>query len=364
MGLYGWAAVLSGAVLPQVAADYRLNPILSGVFVAIPSLGFTIAGFIGGLVSERVGLQRLLTASAIAITLTLGMVAIAPSMAIIFLASFLIGLSGGLLETGSNGLITSLYHSEAAPHVNRLHIFYGLGSFVAPLIVGGFVEHGAPWQFNFALACFLSLCLTVVFLRLPLTQGVGMARMNLSQMAKLIKRPTVLRASLGSMMFVASEIGLSSWLVMYLQAERGLKPSFSSWLLSIFWLAIIVGRFVNTRLPALVKTERIIFVEALGSILGTLGILFGKSPLIIAVGLIVTGLMMAGILPTLLAYACHESSENIGSISGITLSATGFGMLVGPGLIGLLMDYFGLYLAIFSVPLLLFFVLVIFVRRL
>ncbi len=349
LGLYGWASVLSGAVLPQVTATYTLSPALAGIFVAIPSVGFTIAGLIGGLLSERIGLQRLLVSSVVAIALSLGMVALAQRMTITLLGAFLIGLTGGVLEVGSNGLITSLYYHEAAPQVNRLHVFYGLGSFISPLIVGLFLIQRIPWQINFALASVLGLGLAVSLFWAPVTQRVGLARVNISQMAHLLGQSNVLRAALGSMLFVAAEIGLSSWLVTYLQLEKHLTPSISSACLSVFWLAIIAGRYFNSRLPGSMELKKIILFETLGSSIAVLGIFLGKDPPIILLGLVFTGLMMAGLVPTLLAFACQDSPDFIGSISGIILSATGLGMLIGPGLIGLIMEFFGISISIYFV---------------
>lgn len=347
MSLYAWAAAISGAVLPQLAAAFNMSNSLSGFLLAVPSVGFALAGLIGGWFSEWIGLQKLLAFSAISLAVSLGLAGTAPTVVVIIVAAMLVGFSGGLLEVGSNGLIASLYHDKAASQLNLLHVFYGGGAFLSPLFVGFCIANNFTWRLNYLLAAGLVLILALVLYRQPFAQGVEVSRINISRMLDLLARPSVLRAWLAIIFFTAGEVGLSTWLVTYFQKVKGLPPVMASTSLSIFWIAMLAGRAVNFRLPVSHSLPAIIRLEVLGSILAVTIILFGRFPLSIFFGTLLDGLFMAGLFPSLIAYASHNSSDSIGSISGITLAGAGIGMTLGPGFIGLLADRLGLGSALY-----------------
>src|SRR5271157_3954852 len=175
MGLYGWVAAIGGAVLPQLTATFNMSNSLSGFLLAIPAVGFALAGLIGGWFSEGVGLQRLLALSAISLTVSLILGGIAPVVVVIILAAMLIGFSGGLLEVGSNGLIATLYHDQAASQLNLLHMFYGGGALLSPLLVGFFISSNFSWRANYILAGGFTLILVLVLHREPHMQGVELS---------------------------------------------------------------------------------------------------------------------------------------------------------------------------------------------
>ena len=351
MSLYAWAVAIGGAVLPQLAVTFKMSNSLSGFFLAIPSIGFTLAGLTGGWLSEQIGLQRLLALSAVSLTISLGLGSIAPVVTVILLAAMLIGFSGGFLEVGSNGLIASLYHDKASSQLNLLHMFYAGGAIISPLCVGFFIANTFSWRANYILAAGLVLILVFVLYRLPHTQDVEVSHINVSEMLHLLTRPTVLRAWFAIIFFTSAELGLSTWLVTYFQKVKGFPPVIASASLSVFWIAILAGRAVNFRLPGTLSLTAVIRLEILGSIVSVFIILLGRYPLLIYMGTFLDGLFMAGLFPNLMAYASHNSSDSIGSISGITLFGAGIGMTLGPGVIGLLADWGGLgsapYLPIF-----------------
>jgi MFS transporter, FHS family, glucose/mannose:H+ symporter len=147
--------------------------------------------------------------------------------------------------------------------------------------------------------------------------------------------------------FTSAELGLSAWLVTYFQKVKGFPPGIASASLSIFWIAILAGRAVNFRLPGTLSLPVVIRIEVLGSILSVVIILLGRSPSIIYFGTFLDGLFIAGLFPNLMAFANHNASDSIGSISGITLFGARIGMTLGPVAIGFLADWGGLGSALY-----------------
>ena len=82
LGLYAWGVVIAGAVLPDIVVMFGLRPSTTGLLIALPAVGFTVAGLAGGYLSSRVGLRWLLVVSAIGLAIGLGLAAVAPSASV------------------------------------------------------------------------------------------------------------------------------------------------------------------------------------------------------------------------------------------------------------------------------------------
>ncbi len=54
---------------------------------------------------------------------------------------FLLGASQGGLDVGANTLLVWVHGSQNGPYMNGLHLFFGVGAFVSP-ILGGAVSAG------------------------------------------------------------------------------------------------------------------------------------------------------------------------------------------------------------------------------
>jgi fucose permease len=345
LALYAWASVLTGANLPDIVKTFNLNPFLAGLLVAVPAFGFTTAGLVGGYLSKWIGLQRLLALGASGMTLSLLLGAISYPSLSLFLAVFCIGLFGGMLETACNGLIAELNVGKAARELNRLHIFFGIGAFVSPLIVTTLLALNMVWRVNYAIAGIMAILLAGILTLQINRSKITTNTSHLHEFVNLAKTPAAIRVWVGAFLFVASELGFSNWIVTYLRQRPGFSPELASISLSIFWLAMLAGRYINTLLPVIQKDRYVIVVEAFGSALFLLLSFLSKDVVLSISAIVMIGFFMAGLLPWLLAYANERNPGHAGSISGFVQSGVGAGMLIGPALIGIFAQYLNLPLA-------------------
>jgi fucose permease len=362
LGLYAWGVVIAGAVLPEIVTMYSLRPSTTGMVIALPALGFTAAGLAGGYLSSRVGLRWMLVVSAIGLAFGLGLASIAPSVPIFGTALLSIGLAGGIFEVGSNGLIAGLYPQAAARELNRLHIAFGIGAFLSPLVVAGLLTEGVPWRVNYGLSALMVLLLAIILVSQLKTSKLRVASVSIPKLLSLVRRPTIIIAWLGAFLFVASELGFSNWAATYLRVEAGFTPQMASYGLSVFWLSILVGRYINTFLPTGLVEKKVISLQAACGAASLAAVLLAQSASIILIGIVLVGLFMAGILPWVLAYANRHNPGQSGLISGFIQIGVGIGMLLGPGMIGLIYDATSLMEAMYVTVILLILLAIVFVK--
>ena len=142
--------------------------------------------------------------------------------------------------------------------------------------------------------------------------------------------------------YVAAEIGIAAWIVEFLQQVKGFDIGASSLYLSLFFAAVMVGRFVGS-----------FFVERIGYLLVMLGAtlaatvclaigIFGPPALAFFVPL--TGLFFSILFPTTTAAVSALHVENLGAILGVLFAFGGLGGALGPWFIGAAGDLVGIEL--------------------
>jgi len=243
-----------------------------------------------------------------------------------------------------------------------LHIAFGLGAFLSPLVVAGLLTEGVSWRANYAVSALMVLMLSFLLLSQLKTSKLKVASFSISELLGLVHRPTLIFAWVGAFLFVASELGFSNWVATYLRVEAGFTPQMASYGLSVFWLSILVGRYFNTFLPTGLKEKRVISLQAACGAASLALILLAHNVPLVFIGIALVGLSMAGILPWVLAYANRHNPGQSGLISGFIQIGVGIGMLLGPGMIGLIYDATSLMAAMYVTIILLILLAITFAK--
>jgi MFS family permease len=167
--LFGYdTGVISGALL-FIPKDFKLTPFLEGAIVAGLLLGAMVGAGCAGRLSDRLGRRRLIIIAAVVFTAGALLAALAPSVAVLVAARFVLGLA-----VGSAALVVPLYLAEIAPtevrgaiaSLNQLMIVAGI---LAAFIVNAVLASSADWRLMLGLAAIPSLILLFGMLFMPET---------------------------------------------------------------------------------------------------------------------------------------------------------------------------------------------------
>src|SRR5438270_2406508 len=167
--LFGYdTGVISGALL-FIPNSFKLTPFVQGAIVAGVLLGAMIGSACAGRLSDRLGRRRLIIIAAIIFTVGALLAALAPTVAVLVAAGFIVGLA-----VGSAALVVPLYLSEIAPteirgaiaSLNQLMIVCGI---LAAFIVNAILASSGDWRLMLGLAAVPSLVLLVGMIWMPET---------------------------------------------------------------------------------------------------------------------------------------------------------------------------------------------------
>ena len=342
--VFGFVDNLKGPTLPAQLRDLNLSYGQGGTILFSAYVGFMIATLLMGVFADRAGNKWVLAVAGICLTLGSAAYSLASLFWLLALALFVVGLGLGAIEVGGNGLIVNLHSHARGRYLNLLAVFHGVGSFVVPLYAAVLLSNNLSWRLVYQLSIVLAVGMTLFFLFVKYPHqapGAGEG-LNLRTLfaAGFTRRMTWYYLLVTT--YVAAEIGIAAWIVEFLQQVKGFDIGTSSLYLSLFFAAVMVGRFVGS-----------FFVERIGYLLVMLGAtlaalvclaigIFGPPALAFFVPL--TGLFFSILFPTTTAAVSALHVENLGAILGVLFAFGGLGGALGPWLIGAAGDLVGIEL--------------------
>ena len=339
-GLVGWGALLVPSLVPAIERDFAQPDAGVGVLYLVSSLFFVIGSLASGYLGERLGRGLVLPAAAFAMAAGFGLESAAPSWAVFVAGAGIGGLGSGAVEVGMNGLFLDRFHEDRGRALSRLHLCFSLGALAAPLAVGALVGAGVPWRLPFAATSAITLA---IGLRLA-TRDFGVVHVATSTPSgpwagdRRIPLPLVFLA-LASACYVASENGVSSWLVRFLDAA---PIGVAALALSLFWAGLAIGRLVASRIanrfaPSAIATACGL---ATGAVLVTAVVVPWIAASIALFAL--AGIFCGPIFPMVVASAGALYPARANAVSGILLSAALAGSVVYPPTMGFISNGLGL----------------------
>ena len=329
--ILGASTAATGPSLPALAEHTSSGLDRISLIFVFGSLGYLIGSYFGGRAYDRVPGHRLMAIALLAIGLASALIPIAPVLWMLLVAMFLSGLAGGIVDVGCNTLLLWTHGKSAGPFMNGLHFFFGVGSFIAPLLLARvLIQTGdIHWLFwTVAITC-LPLAIWYWLLSEPLTHTQAQERNN----APLPMLPVLLMVIL-FVLYVGLELGFANWIYTYaLTLDLGTTIT-AAYLTSAFWGAFTFGRLLGVWVSTRARSQAILFADLIGCAISTIIIMLWKdSSLALWVGSIGLGLSMASIFPTFLMLA-GERMEVTGAMTGWFLVGSGAGSMLLPWLIG------------------------------
>jgi fucose permease len=352
--LIGWTGLIAPSLIRLIEADLVQTDTAFGLFYFLYGVAYAVGSLGGGYATERLG-RRLVLTSAVALhgigVSALGLSAVWPA----FLACALpAGLSAGALDGGINGLFLDLFRTRRGRALNTLHLFFSVGAFIAPLVIGQLVSGGVPWRSLYIATGLFTLPLAVLFLVLRLPHGrhrgervPGADGVVVSRRLLFLWPLPALALAIG--MYVASEVGVSNWLVRFL-SDAPLVMATGG--LSLFWGGLAIGRLVSARIAD--RFDHVRFTAAwalIASALLVFAVLVPSLPLSI-VGFGVVGFAFGPIFPMIMAIGGERFPERSAAVGGLLTTAAVVGGVIYPSIMGPLSDTVGLPAAMFGTALL------------
>jgi MFS transporter, FHS family, glucose/mannose:H+ symporter len=337
--LVGWSTLLVPSLIRSIEAAFGQTDAGMGTFFFVSSLSYVAGTMGGGFLTERIGRRAVLSLAVVLLAVGLVMFGTVSSWELFLVAVLPLGLGGGALDGGSNGLFLDLYPNNRGRALNLLHLCFSLGALASPLVAGRLVEAGVAWQSIMVGSAVAALPMAVLLTTAELPSGrhvrtarpVGVARPGLAW--------PLVGLAVAIACYVASEIGVSNWLVRFLEsASVGLATT----ALALFWACLTLGRLASAGWSDRFDHARFAAVAAIGSAIALVAAVVVPSLPAQIVLFGVVGFAFGPVYPLIMAVAGDRYPTRSAAVSGLLSGCAVIGSILYPPLMGFMSVTIGL----------------------
>ncbi|MEW5947619.1 MAG: MFS transporter [bacterium] len=354
---YSFTVAAWGPAVSLMQETFGIGEAGIGLLRTAMFVGFTLCVFMGGCFLNRLELKFTAVLGPAALGCALTGFSFSGSCPAALLAMFAAGCAGGMLEASVNTLVSEMHGERRAYALNLLHVYFGVGAFVAPRAAGKLLVTGASWRTVYLAisACAFAAAAAFALQRFPAAREKK--PLQAAGLLRFAANPAMITLGAGMFFYVGSEIGINDWIVLYLERFLSLDKLSASNTLSYYWLAMTAGRFFCTLAARFVKAESLLVIIASLSAAAAMLIFAARTPLSAAAFIALTGFFSSGIFATIIAIGGNRFPADVGAVSGILIGFSGMGNIFFPSLIGTVAQLVSLKLALAAACAMLFLLL-------
>lgn len=321
-----------GVAWPSMRNSLGLPLEAAGIFAMVTTVGTAFSSFISGHVLKKLGTGKVVFLScAMTGTALLGY-SFAPSFNWLLLLTIPLGLGAGAVDTGLNNYVANNF---SARHMSWLHCFWGVGAFMGPNIMNLIIVNFNNWRMGYRVIGFLQLFISLILFSTLRLWKKNKENDNVHEEhhvkvrgLDLFRKKGVLLSILAFPVYIGVEGGIGLWLGSYLIEGKGTAQIKAGIIVSLFYLSITIGRFLNGIITEKFSNKQLIRIGIIIMIIGVALFNISLNTLTIP-SVILIGLGCAPIFPSMI----HETPQLFGRVNSEVITGYQVGMAYLAGIL-------------------------------
>jgi MFS transporter, FHS family, Na+ dependent glucose transporter 1 len=301
-----------------------------GVLFMGQSIGYIVGSVLAGRLYDRHDGHRVFALALLVLAAGLVIVPVFDSRMGLFLSFVVIGFGGSATDLGANTLLMWQLGSGGGRAMNLLHMFFGIGAVIAPLLV--YLGFGVATRSGAALC----VVLAALAMRIPSPTRPPAAREEHTDTT----RPMLALLGLFFTLYVGTEIGFAGWIKTYGE-EIEFTELAATWLVTVFWIGFTLGRAAAAAISHRVAPVAMLWVSCSATVvLAVLLLIADGATSIVWVGTAVMGAVLGPQFAAMMN-AAEQRIHVSGTATAWFVGGAGLGGLAFPWMIGRWLDSSG-----------------------
>ncbi len=327
-----------GVLLPAIGAAFHVGPAITGRLFPADLGGFVVGVLTSGSLSDRWGRKSVLMLGLFTAAVGMCLFALSSSLTAALVAACLIGVGNGAMETVACAFASDLFPEKRAILLNLVQVAFGVGASLGPSAAYWLLGNHVGWRaVYYGIAAGTMLLFAFLAVQRCPKSDVSEA-IDTGALKEIVRRREFQMLCLAQALYVGAETGYFSWMPTYFQRTLPNGARWAGLCVTLFWMAITVGRLTTGALIGKIPLMRLTMLLALGGIVGSAITAIAPSTAVALPGIVITGLAFSGIFGLVLAEAADLYPLQVGTVFGGVVAAGGFGGAVIPWLIGIAGD--------------------------
>jgi FHS family Na+ dependent glucose MFS transporter 1 len=332
-----------GPIIPSLAEKTGVSLSQASLIFTTHGFGYLLGSFLGGRLYDRRPGHKILSAMML---LSIAIMVILPLINSFWILPglfFMLGIGVGAVDVGSNTLLVWALGTAVAPFMNGLHLFFGLGTFLVPLLISAMASlSGDPGKVYWVLSlCFIPIILYLLCLPSP--------KMNLSSGNPMTGQERRFLITLLIALFfltTGAEFGFGGWIYSYAIHSNLANATTAAYLNSAYWGSFSLARLISIPVAMRFRSQTIL-QSGMVIALASLGIIFffPTSQGGMWLGTVGVGLGVATLFPVTLTWVGDHLRID-GRTTGYFFVGASLGTMTLPWIIGQFFESSGPQVAI------------------
>ena len=333
--LTGTLTTMLGPLLPAFSKAWSLDDAQSGYLFTAQFLGSILGVLLSTRAIASIGLFNSLTAGFVSMAISvaaLGFVPFAPG--ILCIAIYGVGL--GLTIPATNLLVAQLNPTRRAESLNILNLLWGVGAILSPPVLGPLALRQGIQVPLLGLALLLSAISLSLYLLSPTILAIdSQSEPADGQLSGLWTSTTLILIALSAFLYVGVENAISGWLAS-LGLRTGGAEKYWSFVPSVFWAAILLGRAIAPVALRHLAPIKLILIGVSVALVGTVVLLSWRSMVGLMVGAALAGFGFAPVFPTTIAILSETFDRLASRLASVVFGLAALGGATIPWLVGVI----------------------------
>ena len=351
---FGLLTSVIGVVIDRFQAEYKVSLAVAALLPFAFFLAYGLTSIPFGMLMDKYGAKLVLLTGTALMSAGSLLCYFSNNYIIVIISVFLIGIGVTAVQIAGNPFIRVL--DAPSRYTANLTMVIGVGALgyaLSPLIVPMLQVNGFSWKVIYLLVAIVNIIilLIVTFSQFPEVKADQEEKIDLSKVWTLFRHPIICTYSLGIFLYVGAEVGVSSYIITFMNEIHHLTNAQSFWneasffymvfpsktalVVSLFWLLQAVGRLVASFLMRFISERKIFIFHSACTILALLCALMG-SETVSLVAFALTGYFTCVSFTSIFSAVINSFDKDHGMISGLLGTA-----IVGGAFIGWLVGFAG-----------------------
>ena len=349
----GFVQLLVPSTIHMIMKHFHIEAGKAAILPLIFFTGTMISAFVITHLISRFSVKKLMLSGAIIVS---GSLLIASQSQVFYLFAFLyilIGFGNGLMVMLPGIYVTHLYSEKSAQLQSMIFSFLALGFVIGPIFpsIVSYLNMSWQWCFAFPALLILPALIPVVFAKHEPIDKAEKLTLRIVKEIISFDRRFFFGIVIGLIISAGSAVGLLTWLITFLEEERGTSLEMSHIILSTMGIAAIIGRLTWAKVTLKVTVYRtLLFIIPIAAVLLFIAPL-SNSVVTNIILFFITMIFVSGINPLFLSAAAVYPRSHSSSAYTILFISMAIGGIIIPFGIGQIFQHAGPVIGMSSISL-------------
>jgi FHS family glucose/mannose:H+ symporter-like MFS transporter len=348
----GMSTASMGPTLPGLAGQVQVRLSQVSILFSTRASGYLVGALWSGRLYDRRNGHPIMAAALLGAAVMMALVPVMPSLWMLALVMLLLGGAESFLDVGANTLLVWLHREKVGPFMSALHFFFGLGAFLAPVIIAQVVLLTGRYSWAYWLLALCLLPVSAALLRPP--SPTSPHRDSNGRVDAPVHWPLLLLYVLLFLTFVGPEGAYGGWIYSYAVNMQLADAQMAAYLTAAYWGSFTLSRLASIPLAARFSPRTLLIADLVGCLvsMGMLSV-WNQSVPVVWLATILFGASIASVFPAAISYVGEKMA-----ITGLVTSMFFVGACLGGILLPLVIGQFFELVGPQAVPWILFFCMI------